>query len=69
MKLLAKIFCSAALVSIVAGCASNDRAYIPKVPPGVQAALIEYEDLPENKVFILAVDPGGDYAYAFESKF
>ncbi|QBG49133.1 hypothetical protein EGM51_17670 [Verrucomicrobia bacterium S94] len=66
MKLLAKVFCSVALVSLIAGCASNDSVYIPKVPGGVKQAWMEYEKLPENKVFILAVDPGGDYAYAFE---
>ncbi len=66
MKLLAKVFCSAALVSIIAGCASTDSVYIPKVPPGVQQALLDYETQPENKVFILAVDPGGDYAFSYE---
>lgn len=66
MKLLAKVCCSAALIAIVAGCAS-DSAYIPKVPVGAQQALLDYEKLPGNKVFIMAVDPGGDFAYAFES--
>ncbi|MDZ8119161.1 hypothetical protein [Pontiella agarivorans] len=66
MKLLAKVFCSVALVSLFAGCASNDSVYIPKVPTGVKQALMDYEKLPDNKVFILAVDPGGDFAYAFE---
>lgn len=66
MKLLAKIFCSAALVSLIAGCASNDTAYIPKIPPEVQAKLLDYEKQPDNKVFILAIDPGGNFAYAYE---
>jgi hypothetical protein len=66
MKLLAKIFCSVALVSIIAGCASKSSVYVPKVPDGVKQALLDYETQPDNKVFILAVDPGGDYAYAYE---
>ena len=66
MKLLAKVFCSAALIAIVAGCASN-TVYIPKVPVDAQQALLDYEMMPNNKVFIVAVDPGGDFAYAYES--
>jgi len=66
MKLLAKIFCSAALVSMIAGCASNDSVYIPRIPPEVQAKLLDYESRPDNKVFILAVDPSGNFAFAYE---
>lgn len=66
MKLLAKVFCSAVMVSIIAGCASKDSVYIPTVPVGVQQALLDYEMQPDNKVFILAVDPGGDYAYGYD---
>lgn len=67
MKLLAKILSSVAVVSMIAGCASNDSAYIPRIPPEVQAKLLDYEKLPDNKVFILAVDPGGNFAFAYES--
>lgn len=67
MKVLAKVFCVVTMISVVAGCASKNEAYIPKVPPGVQAQLLDYFELPDNKVFILAVDPSGEYAYGFES--
>ncbi len=65
MKLLAKGICFAALAAMMAGCASNS-VYVPKVPAGVQQAILDYEAQPDNKVFILAVDPSGDYAYAYE---
>jgi hypothetical protein len=66
MKVLAKFLCVGVLISVVAGCASNDSVYVPKVPPGVQAQLLDYFAQPDNKVFILAVDPGGDYAFGYD---
>ena len=65
MKVLTKIFCVVTLVSVIAGCAS-DSIYIPKIPPEAQAKLLDYYEQPDNKVFIIAIDPGGDYAYAYD---
>lgn len=65
MKVLAKIFCVVTLVSVIAGCAS-DSIFIPKLPPEAQAKLLDYYEQPDNKVFIIAIDPGGDFAYGYD---
>jgi hypothetical protein len=65
MKVLAKSVAVFAVVSFLAGCAS-DTVYIPKIPPEAQAKLLDYFEQPDNKVFIIAVDPGGDFAYAYD---
>ena len=67
MKVFAKIFCVVTMISVVAGCASNsDQVYVPKIPPQVQAKLLDYFDQPDNKVFIVAIDPSGDFAFAYD---
>lgn len=65
MKVLAKIFGVVALISVVAGCAS-DNVYVPRIPPEAQAKLLDYYEQPDNKVFVIAIDPGGDYAYGYD---
>lgn len=66
MKVLAKLFAVVTMISVVAGCASND-VYVPKIPAGAQALLLDYYDQPDNKVFIIAVDPSGDFAVGYDS--
>lgn len=65
MKVLAKIFCVVTMISVVAGCSST-HVYVPKIPSEAQAKLLDYYEQPENKVFVIAIDPGGDYAYAYD---
>ncbi|MCK4563749.1 MAG: hypothetical protein KAU94_03630 [Verrucomicrobia bacterium] len=48
-----------------AGCAS-DVAYVPKIPPHAQAKLLDYYAQSDNKVFVIAVDPSGDYAFGYD---
>lgn len=62
MKVLAKIFVVSIIASVLAGCASNS-AYVPPIPPMAKAQLLEYFKQPDNKVFIIAVDPNGEFAY------
>ena len=66
MKSVIKSFCAMAVVSILAGCASNG-VFVPKVPVKAQMKILEYNDLADNKVFILAVDPNGQFAYGSAS--
>ncbi|MDF7801004.1 hypothetical protein P4C99_16120 [Pontiellaceae bacterium B1224] len=67
MKVFAKVFCVVTLVSVVAGCASNSSdVYVPQVPSGAQAALLGYYEQPGNKVFVLAVDPCGEFAVGYD---
>ena len=65
MKVLAKILCVSTVVALVAGCAT-DVVYVPKLPPHAQAKLLDYLEQPDNKVFVVAIDPGGDYAFGYD---
>jgi len=65
MKVLAKILCVSTVVTLVAGCAT-DVVYVPKLPPHAQAKLLDYLEQPDNKVFVVAIDPGGDYAFGYD---
>ncbi len=65
MKVSAKFLFLSIAVAMVAGCASNS-IYVPKVPPRAQAKLLDYFEQPENKVFVLAVDPSGDFAFGYD---
>lgn len=65
MKLFAKIFVVSMVVALIAGCAS-DTVYVPRTPPQAQAKLLDYFEQPDNKVFVIAIDPGGDFAYGYD---
>ena len=65
MKVFGKFLAVSVGLVVVAGCASN-MVYVPTVPAKVQAQLIDYFEQPDNKVFVLAVDPGGEYAFGFD---
>jgi hypothetical protein len=65
MKVIAKFLVGLTVATMIAGCAS-DSVYVPKLPPEAQAKLLDYYKQPDNKVFIIAIDPGGDYAYAYD---
>lgn len=65
MKTLVKIFSVIVVLALVAGCASN-VVFVPKIPPHAQAKLLDYHEQPENKVFVIAVNPGGDYAFGYD---
>ncbi len=59
-------FLSVSIVGVLlAGCAS-DVAYVPQIPPHAQAKLLDYYEQPDNKVFVIAIDPGGDYAFGYD---
>ena len=65
MKVLARILVVSTVVTLLAGCAS-DVVYVPKVPALAQAKLLDYFEQPDNKVFVIAIDPGGDYAFGYD---
>ena len=65
MKGLVKILSTATLVAFLAGCVS-DSVFVPRIPPHAQAKLLDYFEQPDNKVFVIAIDPGGDYAFGYE---
>lgn len=66
MKVGLKVFCATVVLSVLTGCASNG-VYVPKVPFKAQAKIMEYNEQPESKIFILAVDLNGRFAYGSAS--
>ncbi len=64
MKVFAKILGVSALLALMAGCASS--VYVPRIPQGAQAHLLDYHKQPDNKVFVIAIDAGGDYAFGYD---
>ena len=65
MKVIVGLLFASVLVSMLVGCAS-DIAYVPKIPPHAQAKLLNYFEQPGNKVFIIAIDPSGNYAFGYD---
>ncbi len=65
MKVFVRFLFASVLMAVLAGCAS-DVAYVPKIPPHAQAKLLDYFEQPDNKVFIIAVDPSGNYAFGYD---
>lgn len=65
MKVVAKFSFVLALLAMLVGCAS-DVVYVPKIPSHAQAKLLDYYNQPDNKVFVIAVDPGGDFAFGYD---
>lgn len=54
---------------VVAGCAtSGDNSFRPKLPPPdvMNPVYMEYTQMPPNKVFVVAVDPDGTWAFGFD---
>lgn len=66
MKSLAKILSVSLTAVVIAGCASNDVVYVPRLPTAAEAKLLDYNKQPNNKVFVVAVDPGGDFAFGYD---
>ena len=66
MKTLIKSIMVGLVVVFIAGCAS-DVVYVPQLPMAATKKLLEYEKLPPNKVFVVAIDPSGHYAYGYDS--
>ena len=65
MKVFVRVLSVSFVVALIAGCAS-DVAYVPTVPPRAQAKLLDYNKQPENKVFVIAVDPCGDFSFGYD---
>lgn len=65
MKVFARFLVVSTVVALLAGCTSNS-VYVPKVPAQAQAKLLDYFQQPDNKVFVIAIDPGGDFAFGYD---
>ncbi len=66
MKLLSRILCAGMLIALISGCASNGP-YVPELSPTAKAMYMDYQAKPMNKVFVVAMDPCGDYAVGYAS--
>lgn len=68
MKAFAKFTLLAILLSSVFGCATSGRdSRIKLTPPdAINAVYMGYEKLPGQKVFVIAVDPSGEWAYGYD---
>jgi len=65
MKVLTRILGVGMMIAMVAGCAS-DGPYVPRLPTHAQSLYMDYQSKPDNKVFVVAVDPSGDFAVGYE---
>ena len=65
MRVFVRFLFVSVVVAMVAGCASN-TVYVPKIPPRAQAKLLDYFEQPDSKVFVIAIDPSGDFAYGYD---
>lgn len=65
MKLLTKVFSVGLLVALVAGCTSTGL-YVPELSPQAKTAFVDFQSKPDNKVFVIAVDPSGDFALGYD---
>lgn len=65
MKVLTKLLCVGMFVVLVAGCAS-DGPYVPTLPTHAQSLYMDYQSQPKNKVFVVAIDPNGDFAVGYD---
>lgn len=54
------------LLAVICGCASDTARARIAPPEEVELALRRYEKLPGNKVFVVAVDPTGQWAFGYD---
>jgi len=65
MKSFAKFVSIAVMGSFLTGCAS-EFAFVPEIPQHAQAKLLDYFEQPDQKVFVIAIDPNGQYAFGYD---
>ena len=70
MKAFIKLTVLSALLSVVYGCASSGDKFETRVPPpdAINAIFMRYKELPGEKVFVVAVDPTGRWAFGYDVK-
>lgn len=69
MKSVAGFFISSVLLIAMVGCATNGReAFQPKLPPPdvMSPVYMRYLEEEPNKVFVVAVDPDGTWAFGYD---
>lgn len=68
MKLLIKLTLLSALFFTVFGCASTGEKFETRLSPPDELNLVfqRYKEMPGEKVMVIAVDPGGRWAFGFD---
>lgn len=68
MKLLMKFALLAVLLSTVFGCATSGDKFEVRLPPpdSFNPIFMRYQELPGEKVLVVAVDPGGRWAFGYD---
>jgi hypothetical protein len=66
MKSLIKITLLSVLISTVYGCASSDFESRIAPPEALNPVFLRYKELPGQKVFVVAVDPTGQWAFGYD---
>jgi len=68
MKLFIKFALLAVLLSTVFGCVTSDENFeVRLTPPGdFNPVFMTYKELPGEKAIMVAVDPGGRWAFGFD---
>ncbi len=68
MKLCIKLALLALILSSLFGCATSDAPFETALQPpdAFNAHFQRYLALPEEKVLVIAVDPGGRWAFAYD---
>lgn len=70
MKLFVKFFIFAVILSAVCGCATSgvEGEYETRLmpPQDLNPIFMKYKELPGNKVFVVAVDPTGQWAFGYD---
>jgi len=69
MKVFIKLAVLSALLSVVYGCASSGDKFETRTPPpdALNPVFMRYKELPGEKVFVVAVDPTGQWAFGYDS--
>lgn len=69
MKSVVRSFIASILLVTIVGCATNGKeAFQPRLPPPdvMSPVYLRYLEEPDNKVFVVAVDPDGTWAFGYD---
>lgn len=68
MKLLMKFALLAVLLSSVFGCATSGEKFEARLTPpdSFNPIFLRYKELPGEKVLVVAIDPGGRWAFGYD---
>lgn len=66
MKSSIKIILLSVLLAVVCGCASGKYETRIAPPDSMNPVFMRYKELPGQKVFVVAVDPTGQWAFGYD---